>query len=330
MNFQDLSGLPLRQIITHLDVDSIDNLLEATEGTEMGVELMGMARKKQYACPVCVIERFTENVEEIFRQKKQVTYERRKIQMDCFGFFFQFLVTDRGIHNYKHTVIRIDENDAPLSRLMPIVSDRVRKVRFTGCYDYDVPSDDWLKIINKMTKKERAENVNVFFSEVARMQRLLFGGSFDGITIRPTLELYTRRELERHICRGHNLDDSNDLNLREFWIWTDEWAGVKTFEIPTMWYNDEREINMQSLDELIKRITAAKYYKNKGKTLKHDFARQLVSKELQIMHEALDVFTYAWEAFQRIRFPVQFGPWREKRLLNYYNMIRLTLDAMLE
>ena len=327
MKFQDLSGIPLRTIIKHLDVNSIDDLLEATERTEMGVELMGMARKKQYACPVCVIEKFSDNVVEVFKQQPQMSQLRRKLHMDCFAFFFQFLVSSRGASNYRHSIICIDDNDVPISRIATTGGER--RTWYSGCYDYRAPSDNWFKMIDEIKKKESGEN-SVFLFELCRMQRMMFGGTFDGITIRPTLELYTRHELERHICRGHNLDDSDDLNLREFWIWTNNWGSLKTFTVPTMWYNDAREINVQSLDEFIKRVTAAKYYNNKRRVLKYDFARQLVCKELHLMHEALDIFNLAYESFQRIRYPVQFGPWHEFRLMNYYNMIRLTLDALLE
>ena len=327
MKFQEFSGIPLRRIIYHLDVDSVDNLLDATEGTEMGLEMVNMARKQQYACPVCVIEKFTNNVEEVFRQQPEMSQQRRMVQMDCFGFFFQFMVSDRGANNYNHEILCIDEDDRCISRLKKLGGDR--KVYFTGCYDYKPPSYDWLAMIEEMKKKQGGEN-SVFLHEFTRMYRMLFGGTFDGITIRPTLQLYTRRDLERHICRGHNLDDSNDLNLREFWIWTEKWGRLRTFTVPTMWFNQDREINLQSLDEFIKRVATAKYYNDKRRTIKFDFARQVVGKELHIMLEALDIFRLAYEAFYKLRFTIQFSRWHELRLLNYYNMIRLTLEALLE
>ena len=327
MNFQDISGLPLRNIVKFLDVESCKNLLIATEKTEMGLELKNMTREEQYACPVCVIDKLTDNAEEVFKQQPVIPTERRMIQMDVFAFFFQFLVTDRGCSNFAHHIICIDEDDAPISQL--VRKETTHSVFYTGCYDYQAPFDDWLSMIDEMKKKKIGKN-SVFIQELTRMQRMLFGGSFDGVTIAPTLKLYTRRELERHICRGHNLDDSNDLNLREFWIWTSEWGSQRTFQIPTMWYNPEREINMLSLNEVIKRYATATYYNFKKKSEKNHFARQLLSKELHLLHEALEIFRFAYEAFDNIRFPVQFGPWRELRLLTYYNLIYLTLEALIE
>ena len=327
IKFQDLSGIPLRRIVDFLDVNSCKNLLEATKQTEMGLELVNMSREKEYACPVCLIDKFNDNAVEIFQQQPRVETERRMIQMDYFAFFFQFIVSQRGTNNYGHTITCIDEFDTPISELHR--TGRNHDVYFTGCFEYKAPSDNWLAMIEEIRKKQCGKN-SVFVHELRRMHRMLFGGSYDGITIHSTLKLYTRRELEQHICRGHNLDDSNDLNLREFWIWTSEWGGPRTFKIPTMWYNQHREINLQSMNEIIQRFATAKYYNYKRRSEENNFARRLLSKELHIMLEALDIFRFGYDSFSQLRFPVQFGPWHELRLINYYDMIRLTLEALLE
>ena len=324
MSLQSLPDVPLRRLLDFLPVKTGKNLLLANRCTQLGIDIKNMSRKKSYICPSCVFDKEVMNAIECLKQKPDSDVDERYKEFDAFCFFNQFKVAYHGCWNYIHEFYEIDIDTGAIRTKLE--RNPVRKsIAFLGSENF--PSRNWWNIIDMIEKKEMTSG-SMYMNEKRRVEQIFLGGSSEGVTIKPTLKLYTRHEFERHILTEHDIDE--DLNLQEFWIWCSEWANPYSFLIPPSWYNSNLQVCEEQLEQFILKVAIARYYRQKHYTSTEEFARRLRPANEQIMLEILDVFKYACDAFDKLKFPVQYPCMREQKIFKFYDLGRRTLQAIYE
>ena len=328
---QNITDLPLRRILDFLDINAKKNLLDATENTVLGIRIKNMARKRKYVCPECIIMSGTRNLTELWEDRERDNKQFFR-EINAFNFFSTFRMSNGGNENYKYEAVCVTDTDEVLYNL---------KRRFQNINDYESvwyfgsdgfawSTNNWINVIQKLRERlpEYEDTCNF---EQEKIKRIFFGGEFQNVIVKSRLQVYTRKEFEQHICNDHNVD--GDLTLQEFWVWVDEWASNKPFNIPRNWYASHN-VNIDLLDEIVLKKTIAHYYKLMIYKMKNMTNRKMAeclgSEKEYMLHEVKVVFELACRSFEKIYFP-EFKSSRScKSLMKYYDMIYQTLDAMLD
>ena len=318
-SLQELPQIPLRRILDFMDRKSRRNLLDATELTIMGMTMKNMARKRRYICPKCVIFKGGRNMEVIYNNSDHLSITQARKISNAFDFFFGFLLSRSGNKNYRHIEVETDENGSTMSILQP-QNFYSESINYT--WEKTVSGrKNWMDVINDIREKK-----DVFNNEMDRIRRTFLGGTFDGITVEPELNVYTRREFESHICNDHNLDD--ELNLQEFWIFVENYANrEKPVRIPR-WFYTGGNIDIFALEIEVLKIVIARYYKH-AKTSNSATAQALGTEEEYILEEIRKIFYFACKAFEKIYFPEQNTSHSEMSLYKYFEMNFRTIDALI-
>ena len=318
---QDLPPLPLRRFLDFLDQKSRRNLLDATEGTKMGLKIKAMARKRRFVCPECIIKLGGQNMEQIMKQQKRMPVALAHKIIGIFDFFVGFRFSTSGNKNYRHKIVNVDHETEPTMSILEPREQYIERVKYSGFGTENYMERDWLQITETIRDK-----TEIYEQELERTMLAYFGGTIDGVKVESNLDIYSREEFERHIINDHKIDE--DLNLQEFWIWVDKYADRNKPEyIPRAYYiNNNVEIDF--LEHVVMKIAIARYYKH-GKTSNMTIAQALASKEEHILWEARKIFYFACKAFNKIQFPIQENSVNEMNLYKFYEMNLRTIDALM-
>ena len=327
--------VPLQKIIKFLDEKSCENLLLASAGSQLEMNLECITIPKTMVCPYCVGRAGFENVSNYGKAAKADWVEGRKSKKEYqkfvrlhheFNFFRQFEFEAVGDKNYQRKYgydgsYKIESKRANF--------EEYGKISFMG--DNKCPEAWWgHNFVNVMKAiKNDKSSVKQYYKK--RMENIYIGGEFDGVPIESVVELFTKEDLLVHIREFHYSDLVHEARKKNPYRWYNKVAREgELILVPEDFYfiseygEPRSMLDQHELENLVMDIATARYIRNHF--TEEISGRHIMESKQYMMTEIREVYKMIKTVLDETRFP---KPASLSCDIRYYKMVDL-INIMFE